>query len=37
VTAVVIVDPATGAMERIPREQFDRLPAWVSRVYPPIW
>ena len=35
VTAVVIVDPATGAMERIPREQFDRLPAWVSRVYPP--
>jgi hypothetical protein len=35
VTAVVIVDPATGAMERIPREQFDRLPKWVSRVYPP--
>jgi hypothetical protein len=35
VTAVVIVDPATGAMERIPRAQFDRLPAWVSRVYPP--
>lgn len=35
VTAVVIVDPATGAMERIPREQFDRLPPWVSRVYPP--
>jgi hypothetical protein len=35
VTAVVIVDPVTGAMERIPREQFDRLPAWVSRVYPP--
>ncbi len=35
VTAVVIVDPATGAMERIPREQFDKLPAWVSRVYPP--
>ncbi len=35
VTGVVIVDPATGAMERIPREQFDRLPAWVSRVYPP--
>jgi hypothetical protein len=35
VTAVVIVDPATGAMERIPRDQFDRLPAWVSRVYPP--
>jgi hypothetical protein len=35
VTAVVIVDPATGAMERIPRAQFDKLPAWVSRVYPP--
>ncbi|HEY6237546.1 MAG TPA: hypothetical protein VIW69_20770 [Candidatus Elarobacter sp.] len=35
VTAVVIVDPTTGAMERIPRDQFDRLPAWVSRVYPP--
>lgn len=35
VTAVVIVDPTTGAMERIPRAQFDRLPAWVSRVYPP--
>jgi hypothetical protein len=35
VTAVVIVDPSTGAMERIPRERFDSLPAWVSRVYPP--
>ena len=35
VTAIVIVDPVTGAMERIPREQFDRLPKWVSRVYPP--
>lgn len=35
VTGVVIVDPATGAMERIGRDQFDRLPAWVSRVYPP--
>ena len=34
VTAVVIVDPATGAMERIPRARFDSLPAWVSRVYP---
>ncbi|HEX3467159.1 MAG TPA: hypothetical protein VHT05_03695 [Candidatus Elarobacter sp.] len=34
VTAVVIVDPATGAMQRIPREQFDSLPKWVSRVYP---
>ncbi|MDB5043536.1 MAG: hypothetical protein JWN27_4262 [Candidatus Eremiobacteraeota bacterium] len=35
VTAVVIVDPATGAMERIVRADFGRLPAWVSRVYPP--
>jgi hypothetical protein len=35
VTAVVLVNPTSGAMERIPREQFDRLPAWVSRVYPP--
>ena len=34
VTAVVIVDPTTGAMERIPREQFASLPAWISRVYP---
>ncbi|MBV8371510.1 MAG: hypothetical protein JO036_21570 [Candidatus Eremiobacteraeota bacterium] len=35
VTAVVIVDPTTGAMERIPRERFDTLPKWVSRVFPP--
>jgi hypothetical protein len=34
VTAVVIVDPATGAMQRIPRDQFASLPAWISRVYP---
>ncbi len=34
VTAVVIVDPATGAMQRIPRAQFASLPAWISRVYP---
>lgn len=34
VTAVVIVDPTTGAMQRIAREQFDSLPKWVSRVYP---
>ena len=34
VTAVVIVDPATGAMERIPRARFGELPAWISRVYP---
>ena len=35
VTAVVIVDPASGAMQRIPREQFDTLPRWISRVFPP--
>lgn len=35
VTAVVIVNPATGAMERKPREEFASLPPWVSRVYPP--
>ena len=35
VTAVVIVDPATGAMRRIPREEFGSLPRWISRVYPP--
>ncbi|MGH7708142.1 MAG: hypothetical protein ACREM6_09500 [Vulcanimicrobiaceae bacterium] len=35
VTAVVIVDPATGAMRRIARADFAQLPAWVSRVYPP--
>ncbi len=35
VTAVVIVDPATGAMQRIPRADFGSLPQWVSRVYPP--
>jgi hypothetical protein len=34
VTAVVLVDPATGEMSRIPRAQFDQLPPWVSRVYP---
>lgn len=34
VTAVVIVDPTTGAMKRIPRDQFATLPAWISRVYP---
>jgi hypothetical protein len=34
VTAVVIVDPTTGAMQRIPRDQFASLPAWISRVYP---
>jgi len=35
VTAVVIVDPATGAMRRVPRADFASLPAWVKRVYPP--
>ncbi len=34
VTGVVIVDPATGAMHRYARAEFDRLPHWVSRVYP---
>ncbi len=34
VTAVVIVDPATGAMQRVARADFASLPAWVSRVYP---
>jgi hypothetical protein len=34
VTAVVIVDPSTGAMRRIPREDFASLPRWVSRVFP---
>jgi hypothetical protein len=34
VTAVVIVDPATGAMQRIPRDQFGNLPVWISRVFP---
>lgn len=36
VTAVVLVDPTTGVMERIPRARFDTLPAWVSRVYPDV-
>ena len=35
VTGVVLVDPATGAMTRYARDDFGRLPAWVSRVYPP--
>jgi hypothetical protein len=35
VTAVVIVDPATGAMRRVPRASFGTLPDWVRRVYPP--
>jgi hypothetical protein len=34
VTAVVIVDPTTGAMQRIARADFAALPAWISRVYP---
>ncbi len=34
VTAVVIVDPATGEMHRVPRQAFASLPSWVSRVYP---
>ena len=35
VTAVVIVNPSTGAMQRVPRADFATLPAWVSRVFPP--
>lgn len=35
VTGVVIVDAATGAMRHYRRGEFDRLPRWVSRVYPP--
>jgi hypothetical protein len=35
VTSVVIVDPSTGAMRRIARDDFATLPPWVSRVYPP--
>lgn len=34
VTAVVLVDPATGEMRRVPRADFATLPGWVSRVYP---
>jgi len=34
VTAVVLVDPVTGAMRRIARADFGTLPGWVSRVYP---
>lgn len=34
VTAVVIVDPTTGNMQRIPRAQFASLPGWISRVFP---
>ncbi|MBV8150308.1 MAG: hypothetical protein JO101_04330 [Candidatus Eremiobacteraeota bacterium] len=35
VTAVVIVDPVSGAMQRIPRAEFASLPRWISRVIPP--
>ncbi len=34
VTAVVIIDPSTGAMERIPRDRFNAVPLWASRLYP---
>jgi hypothetical protein len=34
VTGVVLVDPATGAMRRVARDDFGALPRWVSRVYP---
>jgi len=32
--AIVIVDPGTGAMRRIARADFARLPRWVSRAFP---
>jgi hypothetical protein len=35
VTGVVLVDPESGAMTRYGRDDFDHLPPWVSRVYPP--
>ena len=35
VTAVVIVDPNSGAMQRVPKAAFGTLPKWVKRVYPP--
>ncbi len=35
VTGVVIVDPASGEMRRVARADFDSLPHWVRRVYPP--
>jgi hypothetical protein len=35
VTGVVLVDPASGEMTRYARADFAKLPAWVSRVYPP--
>ncbi len=35
VTGVVIVDPVSGAMQRVDRSDFATLPAWISRVYPP--
>ncbi len=35
VTGVAIVDPATGSMRRVAREDFASLPRWVTRVYPP--
>ncbi len=35
VTAVVLVDPATGAMQRIPKSKFSTLPHWVKRIVPP--
>jgi hypothetical protein len=35
VTAVAIVDPATGVMHRVARADFVGLPKWVRRIYPP--
>src|ERR1700694_100139 len=39
VTGVVLVDPVDGAMTYYPRADFNRLPPWVKRVYPPdlVW
>ncbi len=35
VTGVVIIDPATGAMQKYDRAAFATLPQWVRRVVPP--
>jgi hypothetical protein len=32
---VVIVDPVSGAMQRVAKADFAKLPSWVSRVVPP--
>ncbi|MDQ6826011.1 MAG: hypothetical protein M3Z14_02275 [Candidatus Eremiobacteraeota bacterium] len=35
VTAVVLVNSSTGAMQRIAKADFSRLPHWVKRIVPP--